>query len=142
MAALYKTEVDRRPGQTGNEGQILHGPFFNIAGKRELAAAAINDVIYLAQVPGNSRVDGIFVKHDALGVTNGLTFKMINAGDGTDIATLKTIADVSSAGSAIGLDVDTFILTEDAYMVALKTGAGTATGTVGGWIEYEYIGNL
>jgi hypothetical protein len=141
MADLYKVETSRRPARAGSNGKVQREPFFNQAGKRELAAAALNDVIHVCQVPAFSRVDDIFVKYDALGATNGVTLKLVKKSDGTDLVTLKTAADVSSAGSARGLDVDLYTLEEDAYLVALKTGAGTATGTIGGFIDYEYIGN-
>lgn len=140
MADLYKTETRRRPARTGEYGKVQREPFFNQAGVRELAAAALNDVIHICQVPADARVDDIYVRFDALGATNGLTLKLVKQSDGTDIATLKTAADVSSAGSARGLDVDQVTLTEDADLVVLKTGAGTATGTVGGFIDYEFIG--
>ena len=128
MADLNKTVIlTSYPSMTPNATII---PFLY-----ECAAAAQNDVIFLANVERGVTVYGMNHVRDALGANNGLTFRLINQATGATLATLLTIADASAAGAA-GEDTTYFPYktAADAFLVAVKTGAGTATGTLQGWL--------
>lgn len=118
-----------------------HGNVQRTRLKYTAAAAAENDVIYLGMIPAYSYVTDARVVNAALGATNGITVKLVdNAGVDVVGGGLVTVADASTAGSARS-DIVPLKLTEDAYVVALKTGAGTATGDIHALVDYEYVGN-
>lgn len=105
------------------------------------AAAAENDVVWLAAIPAYSVITDARVMNAALGATNGLTFKLVDSA-GSDVSggALATIADASTAGDA-RTTMWPLTVEEDVYVVALKTGVGTATGLILSLVQYEYIGN-
>ncbi len=136
MADLNKAVMERviaRSHGHGNVQRTSPKPY-------TAAAAAANDVIYLDKLPAYSWISDARVYNAALGATNGLTVKLVDMA-GTDIsgAGLVTVADASSAASSRAAFAP-FWLAEDAYVVALKTGAGTATGVISATVDYEYVG--
>ena len=86
MANLFRTETLASYPDTSPEAAIVPILF-----SRELAAAAASDVVYLAQVTRGLTALGLNYKTDALGATNGLTFKLINQASGATVATLATV---------------------------------------------------
>lgn len=104
------------------------------------AALAVNKTVALVHIPKNSQICGLHHHHGALGANNGLTYGFVYA-DGTsaDEDLFAAVADASTAGAGL-VAVVPFITEHDGYLTVTKTGAGTATGVIGGKVLFNYHG--
>lgn len=137
MADLNKAVVANTVTMAHGFGNVIRSD-----SKYAAAAAAENDVIYVAKVPAYSKITDARLVNAALGATNGLTMKLIDKA-GVDVVggELAVTADASAAGSTRMSAAPITVGEEAVWAVVLKTGAGAATGEIDALIDYEYLGN-
>lgn len=135
MSDLNKQGIKRDIVRVHGHGNVQRARLVYTA-----AAAAENDVIYMGVIPAYSYVTDSRLVNAALGATNTLAMKLVDAA-GVDIVGggLATGVDASTAGS-VSATLAPLWLTEDAYVVVVKTGLGSATGQIDALVDYEYVG--
>lgn len=136
MATLMGPGADQKRSTHASEAGNLSIAHY---GTYTAAGAAEDDVILLSRIPKGADVYGLHYSHAALGADNGLTFGYVpvdgsSAGDPDAFA---TVADASVAGKGL-VAVAPFTTDRELYVVALKTGTGTATGRITAQALYNF----
>lgn len=135
MADLFKTQARKArvfAGSWGNDSVSLP--------KRTLAAAAINDKVYLGIIPAESKLHTVELVHGALGASTTLALGWENVDGTAGGGATEFLAAAASASAGrrayTGFPLET---TKDIYVYATVAGA-VATGDVQLVAQYEYIG--
>ena len=133
MAELNRETVDRTPPATpAGDGLVRWYQ------KSTLRAAAIDDVVYLAKLPGGCRVSWIRIDNGALGAGSSVQVGWKN--DAETNATGFIASQATAAAGNGGGFIAPKVFEEDTYVIATVKG-GAATGDLELQVDYTYLGH-